>query len=120
MASKVLKKSNAKLKILYCQSRKLTPAYRMLLCKALIQPNFDYRCSSWFSLLKKNLKLKIQKAQNKCIRFCLNLAPRSHIDPWHFRKTNWLSVSDSVEYCIANTVFRYWNGIVPKYIHRLH
>ena len=69
MASKVLKKINAKLKFLYRQSRYLTPAYRRLLCNALIQPHFDYGCSSWFPLLKKNLKRKLQKTQNKCIRF---------------------------------------------------
>ena len=113
MALKVLKIINAKLKVLYHQSRYLTPAYRRLLCNALIQPHFDYGCSSWFPLLKTNLKLKLQKAQNKCIRFCLNLPPRSHIDPSHFRKINWLPFSDRVEeYYIANTVFKYRNGIV--------
>ena len=69
MASKVLRKVNAKLKFLYRQSRYITPAYRRLLCNALIQPHFDYGCSSRFPLLKKNLKLKLSKAQNKCIRF---------------------------------------------------
>ena len=69
--------------------------------------------------LKKNLKLKLQKAQNKCIHFCLNLPPRSHIDPFHFGKINRVSVSDRVEYCIANTVFKYWNRIVPGYIHEM-
>ena len=72
----------------------------------VIQSHFDYGCSLWFSLLKKNLKLKRQKAQNKCIRFCLNLPPRSYIDPSHFRKIKWLPVSDRIEYCIANTVFK--------------
>ena len=119
MASKVLKKINPKLKFLYRQSRYLTPAYRRLLCNALIQPHFDYGCSSWFPLLKTNLKLKLQKAQNKCIRFCLNLPPRSHTDPWHFRKITWLLVSDRVEYCISSTVFKYWNGIVPGYIYEI-
>ena len=42
MASKVLKNINAKLKFLYPQNRYLTPAYRRLLCNALIQPHFDY------------------------------------------------------------------------------
>ena len=37
----------------------------------------------------------------------------------HFRKIHWLPVSDRVEYCIANTVFNYWNGIVPGYIHEM-
>ena len=69
--------------------------------------------------MKKNLKLKLQKPRNKCIRFCLSLPPRSHLNPFHFRKTNWLPVSDRVEYCIANTVFQYWNRIVPEYIHEM-
>ena len=119
MDSKLLKKVNAKLKLLYRESRYLTPAYRRLLCNALIQPHFDYRCSSWFPFLKTNLKLKLQKSQNKCIRFCLNLPLRSHIDPSHFIKINWLPVSHRVEYCIANTIFKYWNGIVLGYIHEM-
>ena len=93
--------------------------YRRLLCNALIQLHFDYRRSSWFPFLKKNLKLKLQKAQNKRIRFCLNLPPRFHIYQSDFRKINWLLVSDRVEYCIANTVFKYWNGVVPEYIHEM-
>ena len=119
MASKALKKTNAKLKFMYRQSRYLTPAHRRLLCNALIQPHFDYGCSSWFPLLKKNLKLKLQKAQNKCICFPLNLPPRCHINPSHFRKIKWLPVSDRVESCIANTLLKYWNGIVARYIHEM-
>ena len=116
MPSKVLKKINVKLKFMYPQSRYRNLAYKKLLCNALIQPHFDYKCSSWFPLLKKKLKVKLQKPQSKCIRFCLNFPPRSHIDPSHFRKINWLPASDRVEYRIANTVFKYWNGIVPEYI----
>ena len=67
MASKVLK--NAKLKFLYCQSRYLTPAYRRLLSNALIEPHFEYGCSSWFPLFKKNLNLKLQKAQKNVFAF---------------------------------------------------
>ena len=35
------------------------------------------------------------------------------------RKINWLPVSDRVKCCIANTVFKYWNRIVPGYIHEM-
>ena len=52
-------------------------------------------------------------------KFSLNLPARFHIDLSHFRKINWLPVSDRAEYCIANTVFKYWNGIVPGYIHEM-
>ena len=112
MTSKLLNKIDPKLKFLYRQSRCLTSAYRRLLCNALIQPHFDGRYSSWFPFVKKNLKLKLQKAQSKCIRFCLNLPLRSHIHPSHFRKINWLPFSDRVE-------SKYWNGIVPGYIHEM-
>ena len=37
----------------------------------------------------------------------------------YFRKINWLSVSDRIEYCIVNTFFKYWKGIVPGYIHEM-
>ena len=107
MASKFLKKINAKLKFLYCQSKYLSPAYWRLLCNVLIQPLWDYGFSSWFPLLKKKLKLKLQKAQNRCTCFYLTLPLRSHINPSHFRKINWCL------YC------EYWNSIVPGYIHEI-
>ena len=69
MASKVLKKINAKLKFLYRQSRYLTPVYRRLLCNALIQPHFNYGCFSWFPLLKKNLKTRNSKSSTKVFVF---------------------------------------------------
>ena len=41
------------------------------------------------------------------------------MNPSHFRRINWLPVSDRVEYCIANTTFKYWNGTVQGYIHEM-
>ena len=37
----------------------------------------------------------------------------------HFRKINWLPASARVEYCIANTVLKLWNRIVPMYVHEM-
>ena len=71
------------------------------------------------SSFKKKLKISLRKAQNKCICFCLNLPPRSYIDSSHFRKISWLPNRDSVEYCIANTTFKYWNRIILGYIHEM-
>ena len=110
MASKVFRKINSKLKFLYRQSRYQFPAFRRILSNSLIQPHFD---------LKKKLKNKYQKDQNKHIPFSLNLIPRSRIDPSHFRKIKWLPASRRVEYYIANTVFKHQNGIVPGYIHEI-
>lgn len=89
----------------------------MLLCNALIQLHFYFRCSSWFFLFKKYLKTELQKTQNKCTHFCLSLPPRSCSNPLHFRKINWFREDNRVEYCIENTVFKYWNELVPEYIH---
>ena len=85
-----------------------------------MQPHFDYGCSSWFPLLKKNLKLKVQKARNKCIRFCLNLSPMFHINLLHFKKINWVPVSNRLEYCIAipflSTGMELYQDIFMKYL----
>ena len=70
-----------------------------------------------FSSFKEKFKIQTSKSSKQMYSFCLNLRPRSHIDPSHFRKINWLPVSERVEDCMTNTVFRYWNGIVPGYIH---
>ena len=88
---------------------------RRLLCNALIQPHFDCGCTSWYPLLSNALKTKLQIAQNKCIRFCLELLPCGHISPSHFRKINWLPVEHRVELCTSTTVFKYWKGIGPSY-----
>ena len=44
----------------------LTLRLKRVLCNTLIQTHFDYGCISWFPLLNKNLKHKLQTAQNKC------------------------------------------------------
>ena len=36
----------------------------------MIQPFFDYACNAWYPNLNKNLKTRLQAAQNKCVRFC--------------------------------------------------
>ena len=80
MALKFLKKENAKLKFLYRQKRHLTSDFSRLL---LIQPYFSYGSSSWFHLLKKNLKIKHEKAQKKKGKkscSCVNLPLISHVN----------------------------------------
>ena len=107
MARRVLKKINTKLHFLWRQSSYLNYSSRRLLCNALIQPHFDYWSTSWYTLLSKALKTKLQISQNKCIRFCLELPSCDHINPSHFRKINWLPVERRVELCTSTTVFKY-------------
>ena len=44
MANKVVRKVNPRLKVLHWKNKYLIPNLRCLLCKALIQPYFDYAC----------------------------------------------------------------------------
>ena len=119
MVCRVPKKFNAKVNFLWRQSNYLNYSSRRLLCNALIQPHFDYGCTSCYPLLSKTLKTKLQIVQIKCIRFCLKLPPRGHISPSHFRKINWLPVERRVEICTSTIVFKYWKGIAPSYLNDL-
>ena len=60
MAQKVFNKINGKLKVLYRQAILLNPTCKRLLCNALIQPHFDYGCTSWYPLLSKVFKERLQ------------------------------------------------------------
>ena len=62
MARRVLKKINTKLSFLWRQSNYLNYSSRRLLCNVLIQPHFDYGCTSWYCLLSKALKTNLQIA----------------------------------------------------------
>ena len=104
LASNALRKINAKLKFLYQKSIYLIPAFGRLLCNALIQPHL---CMFFMtSSFRKKLKIKLKKTQHKYICFCLNLPPRSRIDPTHIRKTKLRPGRDRVEHCIVKTIFK--------------
>ena len=60
MALNVIDKINSHLKFLHRQNRFLTPPLSRLLCNALIQPLFDYACTTWFPNLSKKLRLRLQ------------------------------------------------------------
>ena len=81
MATKMLGKINGKLKFLYRKQNFLDSSLRRLLLNALIQPHFAYACGSWYPMLNKRLSKKIQAAQNKCIRFYLNLKTQHTLGP---------------------------------------
>merc|ERR1711888_325942 len=79
IVKEIIKKANTRLKFLYRNKNLLNFQCRKILCTALIQCHFDYSCSSWYPGMNKGLKDKLQVAQNKTIRFILNLDNRAHI-----------------------------------------
>ena len=60
MATKVLGLVNGRLQFLYRKQRFFAYPLRRLLCKALIQPYYDYASSAWYSLLSKRLLKKFK------------------------------------------------------------
>ena len=107
MSQYVLNKINSKLRFLYRKQSFLTPALKRSLCNALIQPHFDFACSAWYLGLNKSFKDRLKTAQNKCIRFCLNLDSRAHIGTENYRTINWLPVDMRVNQCIAAHAFKF-------------
>ena len=84
----VIHKINNKLKFISRKNVFLTLKLRRLLFNTLIQPHFDYACSAWYPNLTKKLKHRIQKTQNKCIRFCLQLDKLKHVSHEEFQRLN--------------------------------
>ena len=103
MAAKVLNTVHNRLKFLYRKQKFLSLSLRRLLCNALIQPHFDYACAAWYPLLNKRQSKRIQIAQNKCIRYCLNLDNKAHVGTNEFLKINWLPTKKELNNAFALT-----------------
>ena len=116
MAKRALKKINGKTKFLYRENRYLSYLLKRILCNSLIQPHFDFACFAWYPNLTMSLKIKIQTAQNACIRFCLRMERKSHIGLNHFEKINWMPVKNRVDQCIAVTAYNFKNNLSPVYM----
>ena len=116
LVNNILKKSSGRLKFLYRYSDILDKKARKTLCSALIQCNFDYASSSWYTGLSKGLKQKLQIMQNKTVRFILNLGNRAHIGSKEFDKLDILGVTDRVKQNKLNHIFKIYNGTGPEYL----
>ena len=81
---------------MYRKNKFLDIPFRRLLCNAMIQPYLDYTCNAWYPNLNKNLKNRLQSAQNKCLRFCLKLGDRASIKINEFEKIDWRPICDRV------------------------
>ena len=92
---------------------------RRLLCNAMIQPFFDYACNAWYPNLNKNLKTRLQAAQNKCIRFCLKLGDRTSIKTKEFEKINWLPIQNRVNQCTLSCIYKFHSKTAPDYMNEV-
>ena len=111
MGRRVLKKINTELNFWLRQSNYLNYSSRRFKCNALVQPHFDYGCTSWYPLLSNALITKLKISQNKWIRFCLELPPSWSYKPIPFQENK--LAAGLTELCTSTTVLKYWEGIAP-------
>ena len=82
----------------------------------MIQPHFDYACSTWYPSLTQYLKNRIQKTQNKCIRYCLELDSMTHMNFNEFEKINRINTHDRFVQIICTNAFKFLHGKCLKYL----
>lgn len=69
---------------------------RKMLVQQLIIPLFDY-CDVVYGRLSGALSNRLQRAQNACVRFIMNIPKFDHITP-AFRELNWLKLKQRRSY----------------------
>ena len=119
MAHKKINKVNKKLKFLHQKSKYLAPNLRRLLSSALIQPHFDYPCSSRYPNCSKKLKSNIQTLQNKCICFCLRLDKMELMSLKKIETKNWLLLKERFNQCKNSPVFKYFYKQCRHYLKKV-
>ena len=75
-------------------------------------------CSSWYVGLKKTLKQKLQVAQNKVVRFILNLKPMTRVSYSVLSDINILKAEDKAKRLRLNHVFNIFHELAPQYLNQ--
>ena len=116
IVNSVLSKCNARLKFMYRFKDVLDLKTKKLLTSALLQCHFDYASTAWYFSLTKFLKNKLQVAQNKVVRYILDLHPRTHIGQNELDRVGILSIEDRARQLMLNHVYDIYNGSAPSYL----
>ena len=119
VGNNILKKANSRLKFLYRQCKQLDSNIKMMLVSALILSHFDYAYCAIFSGMSATLKCKLQRCQNKIVRFALNLPSRAHVGVNEFKRSNILPVSHRVSYFKLNLMYNIVHDTSPSYLRHI-
>ena len=92
----LIKKCVGRIAFLYRNSYLLDFNCRRILCSALIQPYFDYCCSSWYSGLTGRLRDRLDVLQRRMVRYIFSYGPRHHVGSGDIKALSWLLVKDRV------------------------
>ena len=112
----VVGKAMSRLKFLYRHRNVLTTNIRTLLVKALILCHFDYAIVAWHPSLTAKLKKSLQTAQNKIVRYLLDLGPRVHIGQNELDRVGLLCVEDRARQLMLSSMFDIFKGTAPQYL----
>ena len=107
-------KSYGKLKNVWRFNKFLSQKSKLCICEAYILSNFNY-CDLILQNMTKLLKEKIQKCQNRCVRFIYGLRKYDHIS--HIRISNKILSMENRRLLHSLTMmFRIKNGHAPSYL----
>ena len=116
MSSRVVTKTNQRIKFLARNACYLDRQALKALAGALVQCHFDYACLSWYDSAPCSITKRLQTAQNKLVRVVLKLPSRTSLDQTHFNRLGWLKVETRVSMLKLCLVYRIRKGEVPKYM----
>jgi len=116
MGNNVISKVNKYLKFLYRNGKYFDSKCRKLLCQSMVQSHFDYSCNMWYRGLEKKLKVKLQCAQNKMIRYIKCYDSRTHLTYDDFKELRMLDVNRRVDYLTLSLMYNIFHGSAPTYL----
>ena len=64
--------------------------------------------------------MRLQAAQNKCIRFCFKLNDRSSIKCEDFEKINWLPIHERISKCSRCSIYKFFAKNCPNYFDEIY
>ena len=112
--NKCIGKAYGKLKQTYRFKNFLSNEAKLNISEIYILSQFNY-CDSLFLNASKLLKSKIQKVQNSCLRFCLNLRKFDHISE-HKTKLGLLNMDQRRIMHSATLMHKIVKGLAPSYL----
>ena len=89
---------------------------RRTLVLALVQCHFDYAITAWYGSLNKQFKNKLQIAQNKLVRYILDLQPRSHLSQNDMDSIGMLFIRDRAKQLMLNHMHNVYYKRKPAYL----
>lgn len=100
--NKLLQRSFLALKLLYINRKFLDANLRKHLCESLVLSNFNYGIYVYGTCLDSFDRSRIQKLQNRCCRFVLNLPRFSRRISDDVGRLGWLSMGNRIEAAVLS------------------